>query len=369
MPNRDSIPSERAPFFRTVWELFGAKFWITTILVLVGLTIALAEFFILNDAFEAFHVYTRDHEDWDLDDIAMAMLAGLIALVFVGLFVIVAVSRKLIRKEIERQEANLRIEQTQRLVSLGTLLGGTAHALNNHLLPVITLSDLVRRECAPDSPHAKDLEMISVAAKRAVEMNQKLKTFARSNSDIEGTCLIEPATKAAIELARKVSPSSVKLLLSFDQTPGRVGLSETALEIVVLNIVNNAIDAMEGKPGTIAIQLSTFNTAPVNNRSARFPAKAWARIQINDTGKGMDPDECKRIFDPFFTTKPVGKGTGLGLSETYGIVDKAGGRFDVKSEVGVGSQIGILLPLIDEAKAAQTANLEETIYGQDTFGR
>lgn len=352
-----SIPREKSLTLRSAWGILGAKFWFFAITAFVGLSLILAEVLIEYEAFEAFYEYTRSHESWQLDDIAMAVLASVIAMVFVGAFVTTAVTRKLISKEIERQEASLRIERSQRLIALGTLLGGTAHSLNNHLLPVIALSDLVRSDCAQDTPHAKDLEMISIAARRAVEMIQKLKIFARANEGMEGNCLVGPATSAAIELAQKVAPSSVKFLLSIDKTPARVGVSETALEIVILNLINNAVDAMEGMPGTIEIKLNLVSHLEKNDRRDGVASSAWVRIQINDTGKGMGLDESKRIFEPFFTTKPVGTGTGLGLSETYGIVDKAGGKFDVKSEIGVGSQIGILLPLIEDAHSAHPANI------------
>jgi len=106
---------------------------------------------------------------------------------------------------------------------------------------------------------------------------------------------------------------------------------------VILNLINNAIDAMEKSGGTITIgtKVSTIE-------------KNHLVISIEDNGPGIPKDNLNRIFDPFFTTKAVGKGTGLGLSICYGIIQKMGGKIDVYSQVGVGTKFRIWIPFQDE---------------------
>jgi two-component system NtrC family sensor kinase len=100
---------------------------------------------------------------------------------------------------------------------------------------------------------------------------------------------------------------------------------------VILNIVNNAVDALGGDPGRIIIAI--------------FTRGRNVCIQIADSGKGMSPEQLGKIFLPFYTTKDVGKGTGLGLSVSYGIVKNLGGDIEVQSRVGEGSTFTIVLPL------------------------
>ena len=108
-------------------------------------------------------------------------------------------------------------------------------------------------------------------------------------------------------------------------------LSDPAqLEQVILNIIDNAIDAI-GQNGTVTVT------------TGRTP-NGGASIAISDTGPGLDEETKSKIFDPFFTTKPLGKGTGLGLAICYNILEKLGGRIDVQSEVGKGTTFTIFMP-------------------------
>jgi two-component system NtrC family sensor kinase len=112
------------------------------------------------------------------------------------------------------------------------------------------------------------------------------------------------------------------------------------MQQVFLNLINNAIDAMEDEGGKIHISIR------------REPRRL--EIRVADTGPGIPEANLERIFDPFFTTKPVGKGTGLGLSICYGIIAKMGGMIDVRSAIDVGTTFRIELPLPEQEAAVQT---------------
>ena len=120
-----------------------------------------------------------------------------------------------------------------------------------------------------------------------------------------------------------IEPSSAPDLPSIQASPSE-------LQQVLLNLVNNAIDAIERPGGTV-----TVTTRPDGDEVV---------LEVQDTGKGIPEANLARIFDPFFTTKPVGQGTGLGLSICYGIVEKMGGRITVESEIEKGTTFTVFLP-------------------------
>ena len=116
-----------------------------------------------------------------------------------------------------------------------------------------------------------------------------------------------------------------------------IRISPAELQQVMLNLINNAIDAMEKSGGHIRIETKISHIE-----------KEHVVVAVEDDGPGIPRENLERIFDPFFTTKPVGKGTGLGLSICYGIIRKMGGKIDVHSEVGVGSRFRIWIPFQDQ---------------------
>jgi CheY-like chemotaxis protein len=113
------------------------------------------------------------------------------------------------------------------------------------------------------------------------------------------------------------------------------------VELAILNLLNNARDAMEAG-GVITLQTQQ---RAIGADDAELPAGDYVEIRVSDTGTGIEADSLKRIFDPFYTTKPVGKGTGLGLAQVWGIAHQCGGTVRVESEVGKGTCFSIILPV------------------------
>jgi two-component system, NtrC family, sensor kinase len=125
--------------------------------------------------------------------------------------------------------------------------------------------------------------------------------------------------------------ASVKIETNLDPDLPKVEASPSELQQVFLNMINNSLDAMDSKGGTIEV---------ISRVSGRFVV-----VDVADTGAGIPKGNLQRIFDPFFTTKPVGKGTGLGLSICYGIMKKMGGDLTVNSAVGLGTTFHIHIPM------------------------
>jgi signal transduction histidine kinase len=189
-------------------------------------------------------------------------------------------------------------------------------------------------------------------------MLNRLKTLGRSDFSFSGVCEIGTAATNAVDLARKASLSLVGFELDIKPLKERVAISTVALEVVLINLINNAIDAMQGVPGRVRISLDLVSPLPPTLAvlEMRNVTAQWARIQVSDCGKGMSEVEVQRMFDPFFTTKPPGKGTGLGLSETFGIVNAAGGTFEVSSTPGKGCKIGVYLPVLNNGAEQSEVN-------------
>jgi signal transduction histidine kinase len=333
---------------RSVNSILGAEFWVAVVLIGVTLTVVLGILLASTKAFESFYEFSRQHENLQLDDWAIAVFVSLVMISLLAFTTTLVLGHRLVKIAREKIEAERRLAQGQHLIALGTMMGGVAHSINNHLTPVIALAEMLRNEFQQDSEQSQDLARIIQAAYDASSMLNRLKTMGRSDFSFSGVCEIGAATTSAVDLARKASLSSVNFELAIKPLKERVAISTVALEVVIINLINNAMDAMEGKRGSVTISLDWVNALPPELAvHARGKGSGeWARIQVADCGKGMSEAEVKRMFDPFFTTKPPGKGTGLGLSETFGIVNAAGGTFKVASAPGQGSKIGVYLPIL-----------------------
>jgi len=132
-------------------------------------------------------------------------------------------------------------------------------------------------------------------------------------------------------LGQEIAVSNIEIVKNYHQNLPRLVTDGNQIQQVLLNIINNGIDALRDQPGKITITASLAN----NN----------IHISLADTGKGMAPEQMSKIFMPFYTTKEVGKGTGLGLSVSYGIIKSLGGNIEVESEPGKGSKFTIILPV------------------------
>jgi two-component system NtrC family sensor kinase len=151
--------------------------------------------------------------------------------------------------------------------------------------------------------------------------------------------------------AQRAKYANVEIRTVFEPDLPTIRASLSELQQVLLNLINNAIDAMWPKGGILEIAVK------------RLGDDLW--IHVSDSGPGIPEANLERIFDPFFTTKPVGKGTGLGLSICYGIVTRMGGEIDAHSEIGSGTEFRIRLPI--ERKGAEDD--EEETAGAGTGGR
>jgi two-component system NtrC family sensor kinase len=235
-----------------------------------------------------------------------------------------------------------RVAQSERLASLGMLSAGVAHEINNPLGGILALTALALEDLAEDDPNRQSLEEVVSQCERCREIVKGLLEFSRQSETGAEEVDINATVDDTLRLLQKQALFfNIKLVKDFAPgLPAVVG-DKSQLEQVFMNIIVNAVQAMEEK-GTLTV-------------ATRFTVDQFVEVSVSDTGCGIPADRVDHIFDPFFSTKKDGGGTGLGLSIAYGIVTRHQGSISVKSEVGKGSTLIIRLPAMPQYTSATQA--------------
>jgi two-component system cell cycle sensor histidine kinase/response regulator CckA len=246
----------------------------------------------------------------------------------------------------EKEKIERQMQQAQRLEALGQLAGGVAHDFNN-LLTVILNVTASLRSAVGDPEAARDVERVDKAAQSARRLTRQLLAFARLEVvPLSALNVNEQLTELRDLLARTIG-SHIDLVLDLDAEAAPVRMDRGQLEQVVINLSVNARDAMP-KGGRLVISTRNFDVDDAFVGAGRdLSTGRYLRLQIGDSGSGMDKSTLDHAFEPFFTTKPVGQGTGMGLATVYGIVKQLKGHVSIYSEVGVGTTVTVLLPATD----------------------
>jgi two-component system, NtrC family, sensor kinase len=235
--------------------------------------------------------------------------------------------------ESRRLEAIL--TQSEKLAAIGQLAAGLAHEINNPLTVILANAQLLKRELPDENDWRGTTELILRAGSRAQQVIQNLLGFARKEEYEYHETDVNENIKAALQLIQhELIKRSVLLELEAGKHLPMVMASAEHLTGVWMNILFNALDAVEGQPdGVIGIKTAFRKDA--------------VEVVITDNGAGIPPDQIGRVFEPFYTTKDPGRkmdGTGLGLSVSYRIVKQHGGDIIVSSRVGAGTTIKVLMP-------------------------
>jgi len=263
------------------------------------------------------------------------------------------------RAQDQGKRLELRLEQSQHLESLGQLAGGVAHDFNNLLGVILNYAAFVNEELKTAAgagreaashwePVRADVDQITRAAERATTLTRQLLAFARREVVRPQVLDLNQVIGEVEQLLVTSLGDQVELSTSLGDEIWAVLVDPGKLEQVLLNLAVNARDAMLGG-GTLTIE--TQNVVADDAYVARHPdigAGRYVRLDVSDTGCGMDESVLARAVEPFFTTKTSGEGTGLGLATVYGIITQAGGVVEIRSESGVGTTISMLLPATDE---------------------
>ncbi len=247
------------------------------------------------------------------------------------------------------QEAEERLRQSQKLEAIGQLAAGIAHDFNNLLSVILSYSSFIIDEAPHDSSLRADMEQVRAAGERAAALTEGLLTFGRKTAATPRPTDLGEVVAPLEKMVRRLLRDDVQLDINVDGALGRVLLAPSSIEQIVMNLVVNARDAMPAG-GRIVLDLAnvTLEASDIATHEG-VSAGRYVKLEVTDTGFGMDAATRGRIFEPFFTTKAAGKGTGLGLATVYGIVKQSGGHIVVASERGVGTTLQVYLPRCDEA--------------------
>jgi signal transduction histidine kinase len=251
--------------------------------------------------------------------------------------------------ERERAEATLRereeqLRQSQKMEAVGRLAGGVAHDFNNLLTAISGHADFLIADLEQGDARRDDAREIKKAAARAAALTSQLLAFSRRQIRQPKSLDLNAVVADLERMLRRLIGEDIRLSTSLGDRIGTVLADPGQLEQVIVNLVVNASDASQ-KGGTISIATrAVVVDAALAARHAGLREGHWVRLDIADTGSGMDEATRARIFEPFFTTKEAGRGTGLGLSMVYAIVESSGGAIAVESAPGIGATFSIWLP-------------------------
>ncbi|MEQ2006185.1 MAG: PAS domain S-box protein, partial [Limisphaerales bacterium] len=259
--------------------------------------------------------------------------------------------------EQERQRMELKLQETQKLESLGVLAGGIAHDFNNLLTSILGNASLARMDLPPRSPVEHSLEQIEKASLRAADLCRQMLAYAG-----KGRFVVQPfdLTQLVQDTAHLLQVSvSKKAVLKFDLDAGLPPVLADASQLrqIVMNLVINASEAIGDRSGVIALSTGLVRAdrryLADTHLAGNLPEGDYVFLEVSDTGCGMTPELRARIFEPFFTTKFAGRG--LGLAAVLGIVRGHRGALRVYSEPGKGSSFKLLLPIAPGAAVGLAA--------------
>jgi signal transduction histidine kinase len=245
-------------------------------------------------------------------------------------------SRKMANDIEQLRQLNEQLIRTEKLAAMGTLAAGVAHEVNNPLASISSLIQMMQARKSLDEETTEKLKLISTQIGRITQVTKDMMDFARVRPAAKSSVDVNTVIDTSLRLASfDKSFQNLSLRKIFEKNLPPVYADNDQLQQVFLNLFLNARDAMPGG-GELFIKTSNSNDE--------------IKIEIADTGIGIEASHLKQIFDPFFTTKTAGKGTGLGLAVCYGIITAHGGKIEVESNEHRGTTFYIALPISEKTR-------------------
>ncbi len=260
------------------------------------------------------------------------------------------------KMEAEREQLQKGMQQAQKMEAIGQLTGGIAHDFNNILASILGYTDLaLRREAVQqDARLGRHLQEVRMAGERARELISQMLLFSRGGRNTGSVQNISTYVQEAVRMLRPTLPATLRLRTFISLTLPPVRAEAVSIQQVVMNLVINARDAMEGR-GEVQVIARLSELQPMRCASCNQMLQGqFLELAVRDHGPGIAPAVRERIFDPFFSTKAVGQGTGMGLPVVHGIVHDFGGHLLLDSG-SWGTTFRILLPIPMEAAVVPVA--------------
>ena len=248
----------------------------------------------------------------------------------------------------DRKLVEERLQQAQRMESIGHLAGGIAHDFNNLLFPIVGMAELLLEDLPPGSPEYENAQVIYESGKRGGDLVKQILAFSRQSEHKLTPVRAQQILREVLRLIRATIPSYIEVEEDIQSDCGLLIADPTQIHQVAMNIMTNAFHAVESTGGKITVRLKEVCLEKDDVAYGLIGEGRYALISISDTGPGMPQELLNRIFEPYFTTKELGKGTGLGLAVAYGLIKEHKGDIKVYSEPGKGSTFNIYLPLMEK---------------------
>lgn len=256
----------------------------------------------------------------------------------------------------ERVAMDKRLQQAQKLESIGQLAAGVAHEFNNLLTPMMIQVGMLQDAYYDNPQMIERLRPIDQAITQAAELNRRILSVGRKASDPIELLRLGPLVKNAVELLRHTLDRRIEMTIELDSSLGVLAISQAAVSQILMNLALNARDTLleklerapagplgEWRPRLI-VRTRSVSLPPSRNIPGKNEARLCQCLSVNDNGLGIAAPDRSRLFEPFFTTKAPGKGTGLGLAVVWGAVNQLGGWIEVESEPGQGTTFQIYFP-------------------------
>ncbi len=259
----------------------------------------------------------------------------------------------------ERKKLEEEFRQSQKMEAIGRLAGGIAHDFNNLLTVIIGYSELMLAQISKKDPLYNRIQQIDKAGRRAESLTRQLLAFSRKQILQPKVLNLNQMISDMEKMLRRLIGEHIELQTDLSDELGNIKADPGQIEQVIMNLSINARDAMpEGGNLTISTEIFRHTEETIVPNWEEMPFGSYIRLNISDTGIGMDEEVKARIFEPFFTTKEKGKGTGLGLSTVYGIIKQSKGFIFVHSEKDRGTTFQIFFPQVTDQEAGEQESSE-----------
>ena len=282
--------------------------------------------------------------------VVLAALLGGVIILATAIYLAERVVVRINKADIEKGHLQSQLVRAGRLAELGEMAAGFAHEINNplqiikseHALIETILEDLKQKQVLNESEDVTDLEdsfkQIALQVNRCSEITHSILKFGRKNkTEMQNVALDQFIPEITKMVQKKAQVQGIIVEQHIAEDTPRVYGDPSQLQQVLLNLCNNAIDAIITRHGSAGGFLYVEAGPDADN---------MIRIKVADNGCGIDEENLQKVFSPFFTTKPVGEGTGLGLSICYGIIAGMGGKMEVSSKPGEGTIFYVRLPAV-----------------------
>ena len=244
------------------------------------------------------------------------------------------------------KQMEARLQQSQKMESIGSLAGGIAHDFNNALFVIIGNAELALEDIDKDNPLHAALAEIRSTGMKASRIVEQLLTFSRQMHQAFTVIDAIAAVRDSVNRLRSTAPDTIDIQLHLPASEAMVSGNPDQISQVLTNICINSIQAMEQTGGVLDVTVEKRHLdAETAAQHPDIRPGEHLVITVSDTGPGIHPDIADRIFDPYFTTRKVGQGSGLGLSVAHGIVKKHKGAIAMDSRNGEGTAVRILFPI------------------------